>query len=70
MGYLKIHLFWDCQVLEVGLKVVSAFGLPMVCAFWHVHTFYPFPHSIVIYPASLSFLISWPQADTQASGQD
>jgi hypothetical protein len=52
--------------LWLGLCLSHREELPVTCAFWQVHSFYPFPHSMVIYPFQFKFQIQLPlpQADT------
>jgi hypothetical protein len=78
LGYLKYASLEIGQILELGFRwylpfFVAGRSPDDTCFLAHTQ-FYPFPHSIVIYPSQFKFLISWtfPQhqyADTQASGQ-
>jgi hypothetical protein len=76
-GSLKYTSVGIGQILEADVRwylpPLWREGLPVICAFWHVHSFYPFPHFIMIYPSQFKFpyqlaLPQHPQADTQASG--
>jgi hypothetical protein len=64
LGYLKYGSLGIGQILEVGFRwYPPPFVLgrpPCDCAFWHAHSFYPFPHSMVIYPSHFKFLYQLP----------
>jgi hypothetical protein len=54
LAYFKICFSWDWSILEVDLGLppfVSLWweGLPVICAFWHTHCFYPFPCFVMVY---------------------
>jgi hypothetical protein len=62
------------QILEASFKWYPSLFVGVTCAFWHVHSFYSFPHSIMIYPSQFKFpyhlaLPQYLQADTKASSQ-
>jgi hypothetical protein len=58
LGYLKICLSWDWPDFRSGICFfLWQEGLPVICAFWHVHSFYLSSLSLclfflfVIYPS-------------------
>jgi hypothetical protein len=57
LGYFKICLSWNWSNLrQSGVHLPLWWeDLPVICAFWHAHSFYPFPHSIVIHPFQFKF---------------
>jgi hypothetical protein len=64
------------QILEAGFSGICLplcqEGLPVIHAFWHTHSFYPFPRSIVIYPSQFkfSYQLALPQHPQTDASQD
>jgi hypothetical protein len=75
LDYLKYATLGIGQILETSLSGIHLLCGRKVPVIWHVHGFYSFPYSVVIYCSQFKFpyqltLPQCPQADSQASGQD